>query len=225
MLCKKLCSFQVYEDAEKIYNRIAKEAEAIIHEAFKVLDPKIIPLPAGETSLRGQIVQKGRLVALNTVHARRREVVPVDMSPDAAVNPLLSRFMKEEAVQVSRDGRTGYVVAENPGAGFSPVAGLFAATAGAEAFQTIDGDFVLRNALIQLTISKGRIVSLYDVKLGRELVPAARTGGLVIFTDRLVLHHSARLWFADSLAAAPLVRPTYWDVCFLFLLLIWRLPR
>jgi len=190
---ENLCSFQVYEDAENIYNQIAKEAEAIIHEALKVLAPKIIPLPAGKAALRGQKVQKGRLVTLNTVHARRREVVPVDMSPDAVVNPFLSRYMKEEAVQVSRDGRTGYVVAENPGAGFSPVAGLFAATVGAEAFETIDGDFVLRNALIKLTISRGRIVSLYDVKLERELVPTAQTGGLVIFTDRLVLHHSACL--------------------------------
>lgn len=44
--------------------------------------------------------------------------------------------------------------------------------------------FVLRNASVQLTISKGRISSLYDVNLGRELLPKGSTGGLVIFEDR-----------------------------------------
>ncbi|KDQ27960.1 glycoside hydrolase family 38 protein [Pleurotus ostreatus PC15] len=44
--------------------------------------------------------------------------------------------------------------------------------------------FVLRNAFIQLTISKGRITSLLDLKLGRELITEGQTGGLVIFEDR-----------------------------------------
>ncbi|KIK72580.1 glycoside hydrolase family 38 protein [Paxillus rubicundulus Ve08.2h10] len=37
---------------------------------------------------------------------------------------------------------------------------------------------------MQLTISQGRITSLYDVQLGRELLPQGVTGGLVIFEDR-----------------------------------------
>ena len=63
--------------------------------------------------------------------------------------------------------------------------------------------FVLRNASVQLTVSKGRITSLVDVKLkwvvfpflvspgsadvvffSRELIPQGMTGGLVIFQDR-----------------------------------------
>jgi alpha-mannosidase len=176
---------KVYDDAEKIYNWIAKEAKEIVHEALRVLVPKCIPLQAGELALRGQKVLKGRLVTLNTVHAHRREVVSVDMSLDAGINPLLARYMKEELVQISRDSRTGYVVAENPGAGFAPVAGLFAITTGAEALQITNRDFVLQNANIKLTISGGRIVSLYDVKLERELIPTSQSGGLVMFTDRL----------------------------------------
>lgn len=63
---------------------------------------------------------------------------------------------------------------------------------------------MLRNASVQLTISKGRITSLLDVKLGyvrvvgrgaslllmflvygsRELIAQGSTGGLVIFEDR-----------------------------------------
>ena len=62
---------------------------------------------------------------------------------------------------------------------------------------------MLRNASVQLTISKGRITSLVDVKLkyifllvfvspshtdfypfSRELIQEGKTGGLVIFQDR-----------------------------------------
>ncbi|KAG5730711.1 Alpha-mannosidase, partial [Termitomyces sp. T112] len=45
-------------------------------------------------------------------------------------------------------------------------------------------NFVLRNSSVQLTISKGRITSLLDVKLGRELISQGSTGGLVIFEDQ-----------------------------------------
>jgi alpha-mannosidase len=44
--------------------------------------------------------------------------------------------------------------------------------------------FVLRNEAVQLTISEGRITSLLDVKLGRELISEGQTGGMVIFEDR-----------------------------------------
>lgn len=123
-------------------------------------------------------------MALNTVHSRRREVVPIDLTPDAGGTPALIKYMKEDLVQLSRDGKTGYVVTENPGAGFASVTGLFAATAGARAFETKTGDFVLKNANIQMTISDGRIVSLFDVKLERELIPTGQTAGLQMFTDK-----------------------------------------
>jgi alpha-mannosidase len=173
---------KVYEDAEKIYNRITKDAKQIIHDALKVLVPKLVHFSTGNLALRGAKIQKGRLVTLNTVHARRREVVSVDMG--VSIDPLLTKYMKEDLVQVSRDGRTGYVVAENPGAGYAPVTGLFAVTTGAEALQTTNGEYLLQNANIKLTISGGRIASLYDIKLRRELIPAGQTGGLMIFTDR-----------------------------------------
>lgn len=44
--------------------------------------------------------------------------------------------------------------------------------------------FVLRNSNVQLTIDKGRITSLLDVRLDRELLVEGETGGLIIFEDR-----------------------------------------
>lgn len=180
----------VYDDAEKIYNHIAKESKDLIKEAFKVILPKSIPLPAEESSVKSQKLTKGRVVTLNTVHAPRREVIPVDLSLDAlGGSSSLVRYIKEDLVQLSRDGKTGYVVAENSGVGFAPVTGLFASTASASAFKTSSGDYVLANENIKLTIAKGRIVSLYDVALDRELIAEGQTGGLAMFDDR----------------------PTYWD--------------
>jgi alpha-mannosidase len=54
----------------------------------------------------------------------------------------------------------------------------------ASVFTNGTNHFVLRNASVQLTISEGRINSLIDVKLGRELIPKGSSGGLVIFEDR-----------------------------------------
>jgi alpha-mannosidase len=105
--------------------------------------------------------------------------VSVDLSP-----PGLARALQKDFVQVSQDGKTGYILADHTGAGFAPVSGLFATSGGAQALKTSKNDFVLKNSNIEFKISGGRIVSLYDVKLDRELVPEGKTGGFVIFTDR-----------------------------------------
>lgn len=157
-------------------------------EALKVLAPSSFSLPASDASsmsLRGQKGQ-GHIIALNTVHSPRREIVSVDLSPDAT-SPSLLKHLKSDLVQIAQDGRTGYAIAENlAGAGFAPVTGLFAASAGARAFQTNEGDFVLKNEGIKMTLSKGRIISLFDTKVGRELIPVGTTAGLQMFEDRYV---------------------------------------
>jgi alpha-mannosidase len=71
-----------------------------------------------------------------------------------------------------------------PGGSVAPVTGLFADSAGAHAFETKTGDFILKNSNIELKITNGRIVSLYDVQLERELIPENTTGGLVVFDDK-----------------------------------------
>ncbi|KAG9126701.1 Glycoside hydrolase, 38 vacuolar alpha mannosidase [Ceratobasidium sp. 392] len=45
-------------------------------------------------------------------------------------------------------------------------------------------DFVLKNSNVAMTICNGRIVSLKDLELGRELIASGKTGGLVIFSDQ-----------------------------------------
>lgn len=126
-------------------------------------------------------VTRGKIIALNTIHAPRREVVKVPLSSRTS----FARLLKEEVVQVSKDGQTGFVMVDDSmGAGFSPITGMYANSTGAHAFKSEDGSFVLKNANVEMKISGGRIVSLYDVTLERELIPKGKSGGLVIFDDR-----------------------------------------
>lgn len=181
---------QVYDDAEKIYAHIAEEGKQIILDALQVVHPKSIPLPVAPGTNIASDISQGQVFAFNTVHSARREIVPVDLGDNA-----LTSYLQKDVVQVSRDGKTGYVLAEHSGAGLAPVVSRFAAGTGAYASQTGSGDFVLKNANIELTISGGRITSFYDVKLERELIPEGKTGGLVIFTDRYVKLNSPAVRF------------------------------
>jgi alpha-mannosidase len=169
----------VYEDAERIYAGIAKDAKELANEALKVLSPSSVLLPLQDTSIATQI-GKGRIMALNTVHVPRREVVSVALNG----TPQFNRWLKDEMVQVSRDGSKGYVMVDVAGGSVAPVTGMFAGTIGAQAFKTQSGDFILKNADIELKISDGRIVSLFDTTIQRELIPDGRTAGLVIFEDK-----------------------------------------
>ncbi|KAF9516132.1 glycoside hydrolase family 38 protein [Hydnum rufescens UP504] len=169
----------VYEDAERIYKDIAKQSDKLIKEAISVLLPSSFMLPLEDTTLTSKI-PRGRIITLNTVHAPRREIVPISLAGPAN----LTRWLKDEVVQISKDGQTGYIMVDTPGGSVAPVTGLFADSAGAHAFETKTGDFILKNSNIELKITNGRIVSLYDVQLERELIPENTTGGLVVFDDK-----------------------------------------
>ncbi|KAL0956195.1 hypothetical protein HGRIS_002352 [Hohenbuehelia grisea] len=158
----------VYEDAEKLYAEVRKDGEKMLDDAFDVIFPGSVPLEkcAGAT---------GQIVAFNTTFFPRREVikVPLHQAPS----------LREQAIQISSDGRTGYALVDCMfGAG--PSAGMCSDMYPASAHTNGSDHFVLRNSRVQLTISDGRITSLLDVQLGRELIPEGQTGGLVIFEDR-----------------------------------------
>ena len=175
-----LNSAQVYEDAEHIYEDIAKKGKRLIEEAIKVLIPSSIPL-----SLEAQPIpkiEKGNIIAINTLHIPRREIITVPLSGLAVPVSML----KSDVVQVSRDGKNGYAIVEAGSSSVVSVSRMFVDTlaSGAQAFKTPSGDFVLKNSNTELKISGGRIVSLYDVELERELIPEGKAGGLVMFEDR-----------------------------------------
>ncbi|KIJ12332.1 glycoside hydrolase family 38 protein [Paxillus involutus ATCC 200175] len=163
----------VYEDAEQLYSEVRKDCQALLEEAFGVL-------LSGSVSLLGDVPssQPFDLVAVNTTPFPRRDVIKI---PVSAVN----QGLIPQPVQTSVDGKHAYVLLqaqENEMVARPTV--LSADYTPASVYTNGSDHFVLRNQNMQLTISQGRITSLYDVQLGRELLPAGSTGGLVIFEDR-----------------------------------------
>ncbi|PCH42793.1 glycoside hydrolase family 38 protein [Wolfiporia cocos MD-104 SS10] len=164
----------VYEDAEKLYAEVREEGEQLIEEAFHALFPKSIPLSSPALSS----ARSGSLVAFNTTPFPRRDIVKVPLTGSAS-------RLRSQVVQVSKDGSYGYALMDgSDGGNVSVPSGLYADCMPVSVYTNGADHFVLRNASVQLTISKGRITSLYDVELGRELIPSGQTGGLVIFDDR-----------------------------------------
>ncbi|KAF5376659.1 hypothetical protein D9615_007835 [Tricholomella constricta] len=170
----------VYDDAEKLYAEVRKDGEALLDEAFSVLFPDSVLLT--RTTNPKSLPASGKIVGFNTTFFRRSDIIEV---------PLVgaSSGLKSQVLQTSSDGKTGYAVMNSPGGGSvgalcTPATGLHAQILPVSVFTNGSDNFVLRNSSVQLTISKGRISSLIDVKLGRELIAEGCTGGLVIFEDQ-----------------------------------------
>ena len=166
----------VYEDAEKLYAEVAKDGKEMFEEAVAAYLGGLIPL---ERAISSQIpMTNGRIAALNTVHANRREVVEIPLSGPSAMR------LRTEVVQISKDGSKAYALMDsenNPGglmfskgmyADLKPVSGEYPRLwFGRESMQTITAtnvagdEFILSNANISMTIKGGRITSLYDTIL------------------------------------------------------------
>ncbi|TFK68127.1 glycoside hydrolase family 38 protein [Pluteus cervinus] len=139
------------------------------------------------------------IIAYNTTFFPRMNIVKVPLTNASAA-------LKGSVMQTCEDRKSGYVVmrcdggagtgmVSHPGMGMGVTMGGSgrSVTGRMEGLQEVlmpvsvwsngSDHFVLRNASVQLTISNGRISSLLDVKLNRELIVAGETGGLVIFED------------------------------------------
>ena len=72
----------VYEDAEKLYAEIAKDAKQLLEEAFSALFPKSVSLSSlssPKTSPVPVIPAQGRLFAFNPTFFPRRDVVEIPL--------------------------------------------------------------------------------------------------------------------------------------------------
>ncbi|KAH8829151.1 glycosyl hydrolases family 38 N-terminal domain-containing protein [Flagelloscypha sp. PMI_526] len=155
----------VYDDAEILYAEVKKDGEKMIEKALEVLYPY-----ASTNDAIGNF---------NTTFFPRREIISVPASAAASFGV--------KASQSLAGGKDSLVFVENDGNGFSPWESSLAdpsALLPVSVYTNGSDNFVLRNSSVQLTITNGRISSLLDVQLGRELLAAGSTGGLIIFEDR-----------------------------------------
>ncbi|KAF8549819.1 glycoside hydrolase family 38 protein [Imleria badia] len=163
----------VYDDAEQLYSEVRKDCQALLEDAFGVLLSDSVPL-SGDSS----ISQPFNVVAVNTTPFARRDIIKIPMS-GAGQNLLPG------SVQTSVDGNHGYVLLQTQENEIIAQPAVASTEHGPVSAHTNGSDhIILRSSSLQLTISQGRITSLYDVKLKRELIAKGSTGGLVIFEDR-----------------------------------------
>ncbi|TFK38533.1 glycoside hydrolase family 38 protein [Crucibulum laeve] len=169
----------VYDDAEKLYAEVKQDGEALLEEAFGILFPGSVRLTP-KTKLKS-LGSSAKIVAYNTTPFTRWDVVKIPLYGASA-------GLKSQVLQASDDSKAGYAIMQSPagsaGCLHTPSNALHAHLKPVSVYTNGSDHFVLRNGSVQLTISQGRISSLIDVKLDRELIPEGSTGGLVIFQDR-----------------------------------------
>jgi len=157
----------VYDDAEKLYSEV--RTSGILPR------PRFSLLPSSKSM---------DILATNTTPFARRNVVRV---------PLANSTLRSQVVQASKDGTYGYALLSDADVEGTAVArGILADCMPVSVFTNGSDYFVLKNRTVQLTISSGRIMSLVDVQLGRELIQKGKSGGLAIFEDKPnIFDHSA----------------------------------
>ncbi|KAI0041688.1 glycoside hydrolase family 38 protein [Auriscalpium vulgare] len=165
----------VYDDAEQLYSEVREDGNELLEEAFRVLFPSSLPLISANVD---KLTRASTLVGYNTTFFPRRDVVKVPLSGPA-------KALGGSVLQTSADGCDGYALLDGAqGRSLVTTGELVAADLQVSAQSHGEGHFVLKNSQVQLTLENGRITSLLDVKLGRELIPTGHTGGLLIFEDR-----------------------------------------
>jgi hypothetical protein len=131
-----LFSGMVYDDAEVLYAEVKKDGDKLLEDAFKVLFPHSVPIPASPAfaapstwqpalsftrDTQKVLAAEGELVAYNTTFLPRRDVVRLPIShlgePDT---------LRRRCVQMGKGGE-GYALFEaGEGAGVAGVSGMFA---------------------------------------------------------------------------------------------------
>ncbi|GAA5834834.1 hypothetical protein JCM9279_007122 [Rhodotorula babjevae] len=167
----------VYEDVEQIYAEITKQGVSLLDNALSAL------VPTSSAALDA-FASGDRLVALDTSAVPRRELVKVPLAA--------ARALEEAAVQRSADGGA-WVLFETKGPSAQvvhaePVSAAEVEEKGEELTsraRAVGDDFVLSTQKLKVTVSReGRITSIYDKELERELILDGRTAGFVIFQDQ-----------------------------------------
>ena len=167
----------VYEDTEKKYADIRKNIGEVLEQAHQILYAKSMPLKESRED-------EGTIFAINTLpNYPRQEImeVPVDAHPS----------IKDASVQISRDGHTAYMLMEGGKTGSAEemvvvpqqLSQTYASRPRVSVHTTGPDTFIMANQSIRMTVDEGRIVSLYDVRCDKELIPEGMTGGMVIMED------------------------------------------
>jgi len=172
---------KVYEDAEKLYAEVAEKGEALLEAARQaVLYGSQKVDVAAASSNRG-----GRLVGLNTLSFPRQEVIRIPLEiydGRSAFSP--SKKDDDAGFVIAKDGfGNGLIELES----LSTLRDNIQMATASVALDANTGEvfYYLANEALTVQISsRGRIVSVVDTELGRELILPGETCGFVIYQDQ-----------------------------------------
>jgi len=173
-------SGMVYQDAETLYTDVMKSGEILIEEALSILFPDSEPFLSMVPPRKFLGGSCDKVIGYNTTFLPRWDIIAFPMD---RVNSAL----KAQILQASDDGKEGYGVMQTPAGSqvgqlrdpncslythLLPASGMWPmkfATCDyytkATVYTNGSDHFVLHNFSVRLTISQGRITSLFDVKL------------------------------------------------------------
>ncbi|ORY26759.1 glycoside hydrolase family 38 protein [Naematelia encephala] len=142
------------EDSDARYEEIARRAHALRDETLQALCSNI-----------------GQRVAQATLF---QQVIPVNHAHWIDRKEVINIGDQQALVTIPRGSLIGRVD--------SDVAAL--GDVGAVSITEENGGLTLSNHSISITVRNGRIISLFDVQLGRELILEGQTGGFALFVDQ-----------------------------------------
>lgn len=170
---------KVYDDLERMYADMLKSGKTLWRDALRALG--IGEEAAGNTEGGSQ-----SHIAINTLDIPRRELVSVSLDDTIPRDEAIA--LSHRAVQLCSGGKEALLLMEDAeGSGqaveVSNTAQVMRTLEAVSAEQTAHNEFVLKGASISIKVSHGRITSLYDHIVGRELLQSGRTAGLTIAED------------------------------------------
>lgn len=153
------------------HRKVLKIGIKLLTEAYKTLYPGSTLVEEDNAKLSGA----GHLIAVNpTPFIQRNDVVPV-----------AAHALESKCVQLNKSDVSGYALTSPSGShGLSTLASSLPAGTNVSVNKIGSNTFQLANNTVAMTIESGRITSLYDKALEKELIPAGQTGGFIIFQDQ-----------------------------------------
>ncbi|KAL7422655.1 Glycoside hydrolase, 38 vacuolar alpha mannosidase [Cryptotrichosporon argae] len=187
----------VYDDAEAKYAALQKDVQKVLHEALAVVYRSSVPLGAETAG------DAGTIFAINTLHNyARQEVVRVPTSAHKSV--------RTSSAQITKDSKEGYMLIDATDGAVGVPKGLFADVRPVSIQQVGVDAWLVKNSNLAMKIEDGRIASIMDLHLDKELIPKGQTGGLVIMEDH---PNSWDAWDVDPFHLEKQTHLKFGDVC------------
>ncbi|EPQ26471.1 uncharacterized protein PFL1_06119 [Pseudozyma flocculosa PF-1] len=170
----------VYDDMEVMYADMVSKGSALYKKALRALGIDSALGAASASSASASDVS-----VVNHLGIPRRELVSVDLE---GLDRAQAVALSHRSVQLCDGGKRALLLVEDSvgdgcACSVDKSADLMRSLEAVSIVETEHNEFIMKNASISLKISHGRIVSIYDHVVGRELLEHGRTAGLTIAED------------------------------------------